>query len=66
MSEKLGASNFTCGWLRKMEGQVASGPLDYQFNTENDHSEISFFSFLIFSFLDFKTRKVFNNEKVIY
>ena len=37
-----------------------------QFDTENDHSEISFFSFLIFSFLDFKTRKVFSNEKVIY
>ena len=37
MSEKLGASNFTCGWLRKTEGQVASGPLDYQFDTENDH-----------------------------
>lgn len=63
MAEKLGASNFTCGWLREMEGQVASGPLDYQFNTENDHSEISF---LIFSFLDFKTRKVFSNEKMIY
>lgn len=66
MSEKLGASNFTCGWLRTTEGQVASGPLDYQFDTENDRSEISFFSFLIFSFLDFKTRKVFSNEKVIY
>lgn len=64
MSEKLGASNFTCGWLRKMEGQVASGPLDYQFDTENDRSEISFF--LSFSFLDFKTRKVFSNEKMIY
>lgn len=48
MSGKLGASNFTCGWLRKIEGQVSSGPLDYQFDTENDHSEISFFSFLIF------------------
>ena len=40
MSGKLVASNFTCGWLRKMEGQVASGPLDYQSDTENDHSEI--------------------------
>ena len=65
-SEKLGAPDFTCGWLRMKDEEVASGPLDYQFNTESDHSEILVFSFLIFSFLDVRTGEVFSNEKVIY